>query len=95
MGKYSCPWAVPLSSTRARVLAHATRRFAHALADKPPVAPGEREGSRVHERDLPAGRQVSRFETEMLSSRKNLKSLMDVAGKWVDRVRHNTAPWTS
>ena len=34
---------------------------------------GKSEGSRVHERDLPAGRQVSRFETEILTTRKNLK----------------------
>ena len=35
---------------------------------------------------LPAGRQVNRCETEILTTRKNLKSMMDVLGKWIDRV---------
>ena len=56
-------------------------------SSNPPVAPGERKGSRVQERDLPAARQVNRFETEILTSRKNLKSLMDVPGKWIERIR--------
>ena len=29
---------------------------------------------------------MSRFETEILTTRKNLKSLMDVPGKWIDRA---------
>ena len=51
------------------------------------VALGKLEGSRVRERDLPACRQVGGFETKILTTRKNLKSLMDVPGKWIDRVR--------
>ena len=31
-------------------------------------------------------REVNRFETEILTTRKNLKSLMDVPGKWIDRA---------
>jgi len=29
---------------------------------------------------------VNPFETEILTTRKNLKSLMDVPGKWIDRA---------
>ncbi len=35
--------------------------------------------------------QVGRFETEILTTRKNLKSLMDVPRKWIGRVRHRRA----
>ncbi len=34
---------------------------------------------------------MNRFETEILTTRKNLKSLMDVPGKWIDRVRQYRA----
>ena len=34
---------------------------------------------------------MSRFETEFLTTRKNLKSLMDVPGNWIDRVRQRRA----
>ena len=30
---------------------------------------------------------IRRLKTEILTTRKNLKSLMDVPGKWIDRVR--------
>ncbi len=30
--------------------------------------------------------EINRFETQILTTRKNLKSLMDVPGKWIDRV---------
>ena len=30
---------------------------------------------------------MSRFETEMLTTRKNLKAMMDLSGKWIHRVR--------
>ncbi len=29
---------------------------------------------------------MNRFETDILTTRKNLKSLMDVPGKWIDRA---------
>ena len=29
---------------------------------------------------------MSRFETEILTTRKNLKAMMDVPGKWIDRA---------
>ncbi len=31
------------------------------------------------------------FETEILTSRKNLKALMDLPGMWIDRVRERRA----
>ena len=43
-------------------------------------------GSRVDERDPPVA-GVGWFETVILTTRKNLKSVMDVPGKWIDRVR--------
>ena len=33
--------------------------------------------------------EMNRFETEILTTRKNLKSLMDVPGKWINRVRQH------
>jgi hypothetical protein len=30
---------------------------------------------------------MNRFETEILTARKNLKSLLNVPGNWLDRVR--------
>ena len=33
-----------------------------------------------------SGREVSRFEVEILTTRKNLKSLMAVPWKWIDRA---------
>ena len=32
---------------------------------------------------------MGRFETEILTTRRNLKSLMDLAGMWIDRVRQH------
>ena len=37
LGKYPCPWEAPSSSTRARVLAHAT----HVIAPRKGVGPSE------------------------------------------------------
>ena len=34
---------------------------------------------------------MSRFETEILTTRKNLKSLVNVPGKWIDHVRQDGA----
>ena len=39
------------------------------------------QGSRVHERDLPAGRQVNRFETEILTILKEPEVLDGRAGE--------------
>ncbi|UCC30372.1 MAG: transposase [Phycisphaerales bacterium] len=44
-------------------------------------------GGRAKEREAASTSEMSRVETEMLTTRKNLKSLMDVPGKWIDRVR--------
>jgi len=43
------------------------------------------------EREAASTSEVNRFETEILTTRKNLKSLMDVPGKWIDRVRQHRA----
>ncbi len=42
-------------------------------------------GGRPKERQAASTSEMSRFETEILTSRKNLKSFMDVPGKWIDR----------
>jgi hypothetical protein len=31
--------------------------------------------------------EVGRFETEIISTRSNLTSLMDLSGRWIDKVR--------
>ena len=38
-----------------------------------------------------AGRQLTRLDTEILTSQKNLNSMMDAPGKWIDRAgQHHT-----
>ena len=37
-------------------------------------------------REAASTSEMTRFETEILTTRKNLKSLMDVPGKWIDRA---------
>ena len=46
------------------------------------MAPG-----RAKEREAASTSEMSRFETEILTTRQNLKSLIDVPGKWIDRAR--------
>ena len=50
-----------------------------------------RKGANPRLRARPASRQVNRFKTQILATRKNLKSLLDVPGKWIDRVRRRHA----
>jgi len=46
-------------------------------------------GERAHEHHAASTSQVSRFETEILTQSNNVGSLMNLPGKWVDRVlRH-------
>jgi len=46
-------------------------------------------GERAHEHHAASTSQVNRFETEILSQSNNVVSLMNLPGKWVDRVlRH-------
>jgi hypothetical protein len=44
-------------------------------------------GGRAHERPAASSSKMSRFETEILSSRPNLTALMDLAGRWIDLVQ--------
>ncbi|MBN1490013.1 MAG: IS1380 family transposase [Phycisphaerae bacterium] len=48
-------------------------------------------GGRAQEKEAASTSEMGRFETEMLSSRKNLTALMDLPGTWVDSV-HECAP---
>ncbi len=58
--------------------------FAHRPHDAARCGPqGEKQGSRVYERDLPAG---ERFETEILSPRKNLTAPVVLSATWTDSV---------
>lgn len=44
-------------------------------------------GGRAQERDAASTSEMSRFETEMLSSRENLTALMNLSGTWIDSVQ--------
>ena len=44
---------------------------------------------RARDRKAASTSQMARFETEILTTRKNLKSLMDLSGMWIDRVRQH------
>jgi len=37
--------------------------------------------------------QMGRFETEVLTQPKNLQVLMDLPGKWIERIRKQKPPW--
>jgi hypothetical protein len=44
-------------------------------------------GGRTKEREAASTSEMSRFETEIVTPRKNLESLMEVPGESIDRVR--------
>ena len=44
-------------------------------------------GGRATAKEAASTSEMGRFETEMLSSRKNLKELMDPPGTWIDLVQ--------
>jgi hypothetical protein len=48
-------------------------------------------GGRAKEKEAASTSEMSRFETEMLSSRENLTALMDLSGTWIDLV-HECVP---
>lgn len=48
-------------------------------------------GGRAHEKQAASTSEMSRFETEMLSSKENLTALMILSGTWIDSV-HEYAP---
>ncbi len=44
-------------------------------------------GGRAKTKEAASTSEMSRFETEMLSSKKNLTALMDLSGSWIDLVQ--------
>jgi len=62
-------------------------------AERLAVDPAMRQvvGGRVKDRQAASTSQMGRFETEILTTRKNLKALMDLPGRWIDRVRERRA----
>jgi len=44
-------------------------------------------GGRARDRQAASTSQMGRFETDVLTDRKNLKALMNLPGLWIDRVR--------
>ena len=62
-------------------------------ADRLRVDPAMRRivGGRAKEKEAASTSEMSRFETVMLSSRKNLTALMNLSGTWIDSV-HECAP---
>ncbi len=57
-------------------------------ADRLRVDPAMRRvvGGRAKEKEAASTSEMSRFETEMLSSRENLTALMNLSGTWIDSV---------
>ena len=47
---------------------------------------GQVIGGRASDRQAASSSQMGRFEMEILTTRKNLKSLMDLPGMWFDSV---------
>ena len=58
-------------------------------AERLAVDPVMRElvGARARDRQAASTSQMGRFETEILAAPKNLRMLMDLPGRWIDRVR--------
>ena len=63
-------------------------------AERLAVDPAMRQviGGRARDRQAASTSQMGRFETEILTTRKNLKSLMDLPGMWIDRARQRLQP---
>ena len=62
-------------------------------AERLAVDPAMRQvvGGRAKDRQGASTSQMGRFETEILTARKNLKALMDLSGMWIDRVHERCA----
>lgn len=62
-------------------------------AERLAVDPAMRQvvGGRAKDREAASTSQMGRFETEILTARKNLTALMDLPGRWIDRVRERRA----
>ncbi len=74
---------IPLTGRKCRGRAGLRPQSAHRPRDAPSCG---RQGERG---EAASTSEMNRFETEILTTRKNLKSLMDVPGKWIDRVRQH------
>ncbi len=48
-------------------------------------------GGRAKDRQAASTSQMGRFETEILTAKRNLKALLDLPGTWIDRVRQRRA----
>src|SRR6185437_387534 len=46
-------------------------------------------GGRAKEQTAASTSEMARFETETLSSKENLKHLMDLSGQWIDQAHHH------
>ena len=62
-------------------------------AERLAVDPAMRQvvGGRAKDRQGASTSQMGRFETEILTAKKNLKALMDLSGMWIDRVHERCA----
>jgi hypothetical protein len=62
-------------------------------AERLAIDPAMRQvvGGRAKARQGASTSQMGRFETEILTARKNLKALMDLSGMWIDRVHEHCA----
>ena len=62
-------------------------------ADRLRVDPAMRRvvGGRAQEKEAASTSEMSRFETEMVSSRENLTALMNLSGAWIDSVHECVA----
>src|SRR5215510_10838427 len=46
-------------------------------------------GGRAKDNTAASASEMARFETETLSTKKNLKHLMDLSGRWIDQAHHH------
>jgi len=62
-------------------------------AERLAVDPAMRQvvGGRAKDRQAASTSQMGRFETEILTAKRNRKALMNLPGKWIDRVRERRA----
>jgi hypothetical protein len=62
-------------------------------AERLAVDPAMRQvvGGRAKDRQAASTSQMGRFETEILTARRNGRALMNLPGKWIDRVRQRRA----
>jgi hypothetical protein len=63
-------------------------------AERLSIDPAMRQvvGGRAKDRQGASTSQMGRFETEILTARKNLKALTELSGMWIDRVHQHGAP---